>query len=207
MIKDETSTANPTYADSKTGGSLPTARPLQRDGYTLDSNRRATFTKGNKLAPIPKALRLHAREFILNCIQGEGGVKKVIAKIYAQATRGNFRAQELLLNYIFGRPTERVQIESNSNHNVVIVPTVKIIADNLRLGKLQKDSDNAPPIVEAFKVEDMEAVLNRGSNGTATVNIDPLPEDAPPKGKRIPIYKESKKKGIVKTKKKQKKKR
>jgi hypothetical protein len=199
MIKDETGPAPTTYGDSKTGGNFTSALPLrQREGYTLDSNGRATFTKGNKLQPLHKSVRLHAREFILQCIKHEGGVKNLVVKIYAQAMKGNFRAQEMLMNYIFGRPTESVKIESVNTHEISTAPVVKIIADHLRLEKLERDAANVPTVVEEQRVEEMERILN---NAVSIAQSEAPPEVTPPTKRKYnvkPIRKHTTKKRSTK---------
>jgi len=178
-------TARTIHGDEKTGGTETVAPTLvQRQGY------RPTFAIGNKLGGRkPAALELRAREFILKCINGEAGVKKLIAKIFALALKGQFRQQELLLNYILGKPTERVKIENASSDGVVFNPVVKIIADHLRLEKLERDSAAAPTVVEEDRVKEMEAILNKEIEKPI-----PVEEEKPtraPKQKRngVPIRK------------------
>ena len=179
MINDE-STARPTYADAKTGGSLHIAPPLQRGDYTVDSNGRATFVRGNR-GKVAKAIQVNAREFIIKCCNGEAGVKKLIEKIYAQALKGQFRAQELLLNYILGRPTERIKIENADKEGISYSPVVRIIADHLRLEKLERDAAAAPSVVEEQRVEEMEKVLN---NAIAIApEVPTVEEESAPKQK------------------------
>jgi hypothetical protein len=188
----ESSTARSLYADSKTGGNLRIEGTLQRGDYTVNPDtRRATFAKGNRGAT-PKVLQIKAREFIIKCCNGEAGVKKLIKKIYANALKGNFRAQELLLNYILGRPTEKIKIESADTNGIAYTPVVRIIADNLRLEKLNKDVDSAPVVVDPDRIKEMEDVLNRAaenSNVTPTVEEEPTPKKKRQKLKSKPTRK------------------
>lgn len=152
------------------------SRPL------LDRNGNAMV----RLDKVPKALKQKAREFVLMCVKGEGGVKKLVEKIYNQAIRGNFRAQEMLMNYIFGRPTESVKIESTNMHEISSAPVVKIIADHLRLEKLERDAASAPTVIELDRVQEMESILNKEVEKRDTIYKESIQEN------QIPIYKESK---------------
>ena len=158
------------YANLGTGGKGAVAPPLGAANPTVVSSN------GNAMVRMPKALQQRAREFVLMCVKGEGGVKKLVEKIYAQAMKGNFRAQEMLMNYIFGRPTESVKIESTNVHEISSAPVVKIIADHLRLEKLNTDAANAPTVVELSRVEEMESILNKAVENSEN---------------QTPIYKES----------------
>ena len=179
--------ARPLYGDAETGSDL------QRGDYTLNpETRRSTFVKGNR-GSRPKVLQIKAREFIIKCCNGESGVQLLVKKLYAQALRGNFRAQELLLNYILGKPTEKVKIESANENGIAYTPIVRIIADHLRLEKLNKDIDGAPTVVEQERVEEMERVLNGAINGTPTRTLEGVTEEPSPIEKQSTIYKESKK--------------
>lgn len=135
------------------------------------------FGAGNVGGRRPKAIELKARDFILKVIGGDDGVKKLIAKIFQQATRGSFKHQELLLNYILGKPVDRVKIESNYGAEAVQAPIIKIIADNLRLQKLEKDLKGAPPEpITQERIDEMERLLNQEMN--KPTNNEPTPEVA-----------------------------
>ena len=125
------------------------------------------FKKGNKAAQlhIAPALKMGAREFVLRCIGGDEGVKAIVAKAFQKAKAGSYRHQELLLNYILGKPVDKVKLDVNGNLPVTSAPVVKIIADHLRLEKLEKDLVAAPPIVSASAIEEMENILNKEING------------------------------------------
>ena len=181
------------YVDSETGARQQIAKPLDASNGTVVK----------RIAPIPKALQVRAREFILSCVKGEGGVKKLVEKIYAQAMRGNFRAQEMLMNYIFGRPTESVKIESTNVHEISSAPVVKIIADHLRLEKLNTDAANAPTVVELSRVEEMESILNKAVENSE--NQTPIYKESPTPSKDVvkpPMKKRQKLKHSPKRKKK-----
>jgi hypothetical protein len=140
---------------------------------------------------------------MLQCIKGEGGVKKLVEKIYAQAIRGNFRAQEMLMNYIFGRPTESVKIESTNVHEISSAPVVKIIADHLRLEKLERDAASAPTVIELDRVEQMESILNKAVENSE--NQTPIYKESPTPSKDVvkpPMKKRQKLKHSPKRKKK-----
>ena len=165
------------YADSKTP---PIATPLDAHSPDVRFTKRHRFANGNTMGGRkPAALELRAREFILKCIEGEKGVRMLVNKIFSQALKGQYRQQELLLNYILGRPTERVQIESANSHDVSFPPVVKIIADHLRLEKLERDAASAPTVVETERVEEMERILNNAVNTAPEVEV--IEEKSAPK--------------------------
>lgn len=169
------SAARPLHEGEKVGGNFRVATPLesqiihQRKGYG---------------ATMPAALKIKAHLFVLKCCNGEAGVKKLIEKIYAQAMKGNFRAQELLLNYILGRPTERVKIENAQENGIAYNPTVRIIADHLRLEKLQRDADNAPTVVEENRVQEMESILNKEIEKPSPIESEEQKPTRAPRQKR-----------------------
>lgn len=110
----------------------------------------------------PIAVELKAREFILKCIGGEEGVKKIIMSAFGKAVKGSIKHQEFLMNYILGRPVDRIKIESNYGVEATSAPVVKIIADTLRLAKLEKDLEASPePAIDQSRIEEMEKLLNK----------------------------------------------
>lgn len=121
------------------------------------------FQKGHKLSPAqgrpPRAVELKAREFILECIKGDEGIKKIIDKVYRQAIKGSHKHQELLLHYILGKPTDKIKIEATGNIPASNPTVVKIIADNLRLDQLNKDVQ-AAPVISQDRINEMEKILN-----------------------------------------------
>lgn len=126
------------------------------------------FGKGNKFgkgAP-PVAIKLKAREFILECIGGEKGVQLIIAKVFQKAKAGSIKHQELLLNYILGRPVENIKIDAAYGQSMLSSPSVvKIIADNIRLDKLATDADAARSNMTPERIKEMEDILNKEING------------------------------------------
>lgn len=126
---------------------------------------RNKFPKGNKFGKgaTPRAITLRAREFVLQCINGEEGMKLILAKIFAQAKRGSYKHQELIMNYVLGRPVENIKIDAAYGKSMLTSPTVvKIIADNIRLDKLSKDAEAAKDnVVSAERIKEMEDVLNK----------------------------------------------
>jgi hypothetical protein len=127
--------------------------------------------KGRK----PLVLELNAREFILGCINGGVGVDVIVRKVYYQAAKGSFKHQELLLNYILGKPTERIKLENADGKPLpTYSPVVKIIADHLRLEKLTKDAEE---VVDKDRIEEAEAILNNAITHSPTVESATPPED------------------------------
>lgn len=118
----------------------------------------------------PVAIELKAREFILKCINGEKGAEELVAKIYSQAMKGAYKQQELLMNYILGRPVEKLKIDSAYGPSTVMsAPVIKIIADTLRLQRLEKDA--AEPVMDEDRIVEAERVLEEAiSNGATTLN-------------------------------------
>jgi hypothetical protein len=119
------------------------------------------FKKGQKVnrGRKPLAIELKAREFILACINGQKGVDALVMKIYSQALKGSFKQQELLLNYILGKPVERLKIDgAYGAAPVMSAPVVKIIADTLRLARLEKDAEEPVPVDEN-RIAEAEKVL------------------------------------------------
>lgn len=116
---------------------------------------------GRKRGRKPVAIELKAREFILGCINGEEGVRRLIGKVYAQAMKGSYKQQELLFNYILGRPVERIKIDSAYGPSAVTsAPVINIIADTLRLARLERDSKEEVPVDED-RIAEAEQVLER----------------------------------------------
>lgn len=134
----------------------------------LVKKERHKFPKGNRLGAgaQPKAIVMKAREFVLACINGEEGMKLILAKIFAQAKRGSYKHQELIMNYVLGRPVENIKIDAAYGQSMLTSPAVvKIIADNIRLDRLAKDVDavRAEGITED-RIKEMEDVLNKEVN-------------------------------------------
>lgn len=122
------------------------------------------FKEGNKeavgIGRPPKVIELKARELVLSCINGEEGVRAIIIAAFKKAKAGSIRHQELLLNYILGKPVERLKLEQ---HGQAILPSpgvVKVIADHLRLEKLNADV-KAAPIISQDRIDEMERILNK----------------------------------------------
>lgn len=134
------------------------------------------FKPGNKGGGRkPLAIELNAREFILGCISGAEGMKAIVEKVYAQALKGSFKHQELLLNYVVGKPTERIKLE-NANGGPLpnYSPVVKIIADHLRLEKLNKDAEE---VVDKDRVEEAERILNDAVAHSPSVDMAGIAQD------------------------------
>lgn len=169
------------YGDSETGVKKPVASPLDTT-HPLSGKSQLSYTKQHRFAVgntlggrRPRSLEWRAREFILKCIEGEKGFTMVVKKVFSQALKGNFRAQELLFAYILGKPTDRVHVETSmSAQEISSPPIVRIIADHLRLEKLEKDAASAPTVVEAERVEEMERILN---NAVASAPEVPVVEE------------------------------
>jgi len=144
----------------------------------VEAGRKTRWKKG--VAPNPKgrpplAIELKARDFILQCIGGEEGVKTLVDKIFTQATKGSFKHQELLLNYILGKPTERIKLENaNGGPLPTYSPVVKIIADHLRLEKLNKDAEE---VVDKDRIEEAERILNGAIAPSHTVDMSGIAQD------------------------------
>jgi len=119
------------------------------------------FQKGNKFGGNkPIAITMKAREFILACINGEDGVNRIVHKIYMQALKGSYKHQELLLNYILGRPVESVKLDVSGSGVAPSHTVVKIIADHMRLERLRSDAE-AAPVISQDRIKDMEDILNK----------------------------------------------
>jgi len=131
-------------------------KPVKKKG-----TGRHKFPKGNKFGgsePVVKTLK--AREFILACIGGDVGVKAIIMAAFKKAKQGSPKHQEILLNYLLGRPVESVKLDV-SGSGVAPSPTVvKIIADHMRLERLRSDAE-AAPVISADRIKDMEDILNK----------------------------------------------
>lgn len=120
------------------------------------------FQKGNKLGGRkPELLKMKGREFILQCIKGDAGLRAIIESAYKRAVRGSVRHQELLLNYILGKPVEKIKLESfiEKGESASTQPVIQIVADHLRLDKLEKEH-KAAQVISAERIEEMENVLN-----------------------------------------------
>jgi len=126
---------------------------------------RHRFPKGNKFGgnePVVKTLK--AREFILACIGGDEGVKAIIMSAFKKAKQGSYKHQEILLNYLLGRPVESVKLDVSGSGALPSPTVVKIIADHLRLERLNKDAEAAPVITED-RIKEMEDTLNKHIDG------------------------------------------
>lgn len=111
----------------------------------------------------PHAIEMKAKEFILSCINGEEGVRKLILKIYKQAAAGSSRHQEMLLNYILGKPVDRLILEANSDIPVSNQTIIKVVAENVRLDRLEKDIQERQH--ELGRVKDAEVVIEQAIMG------------------------------------------
>jgi hypothetical protein len=120
------------------------------------------FDKGNRLGGNkPQLLKTKGREFILQCINGDEGLRKIIQSAFAKAVKGSVRHQELLLNYILGKPVEKIKLEGwlEQSGTAQAQPLIQIVADHLRLQQLEKDY-KAVKEVPQERIEEMEKVLN-----------------------------------------------
>lgn len=110
-------------------------------------------------------VKLMGRELILEAIGGMDVFVLIVSKVAAQAKRGSFKHQELLMNYILGRPTEKIKLDASGTLGGAHSPTVvKIIADHLRLERLNNDA-NAAPVISEDRIKDMEDTLNNAVDG------------------------------------------
>lgn len=145
---------------------------VEKRGTHLPEVGKATrFQKGHKGfggGTTPKVMQMHAREFILQCVNGEDGIRKIIMAAYARAIKGSIKHQELILNYVLGRPVENIKIDQfyGAGASRVGAPIIKIIADNIRLNKLAADVDASPVITEE-RIMEMEKILNKEIDGEA----------------------------------------
>jgi len=116
------------------------------------------FTKGNKLGGRkPTTVELGSRQKILDII-GPNGFTQIVQRMFAQARKGSFRHQELLCHYILGKPTDRIKIEGDGSPMMQYNPVVKIIADTLRLEKLEKDT-RTDGVIKEDTIKEVEQVL------------------------------------------------
>lgn len=153
-----------------------TAKVKKRLKNLVKQGKKTRFKPGHHIGRKPRVIELKAREFILSVINGEQGVEKLVKKIYDQAVKGSYKQQELLLNYILGKPVEKLKIErAYGSQPVVSEPVIKIIADTLRLQRLERDSE-APleeGVVEESRIAEAERVLEDAvSNGQATLHLN-----------------------------------
>jgi hypothetical protein len=104
--------------------------------------------------------KLKAREFILESIGGPDALFVLVTKIYQQAKKGSYKHQELLMNYLLGKPVDRIQLE-NAQGGAILpsAPVVKIIADTIRLNKL--DTDVKAAAFDGERIKEMEDILNK----------------------------------------------
>lgn len=113
----------------------------------------------------PQAVYTNARAFVLQVIGGEDGIDRIVHKVFTQALKGSFKHQELLLNYILGKPVEKLKLEQYGQGNLPSRSVVKVIADHLRLERLNADAAAAPEISED-RIKEMEDVLNKEIDDT-----------------------------------------
>lgn len=134
---------------------------MARGNKSIAKIGKATQFKPGHKARLGKTfdLKLGARDFILKCIGGDEGVKKIIEAAYSRAIKGSVKHQEILLNYILGRPTEKIKIDA-TNVSQSSPAVVKIIADTIRLNKLAADVE-ASPVISEDRIKEMEDILNK----------------------------------------------
>lgn len=108
--------------------------------------------------------KLKARDFILDSIGGPDALFVLVTKIYNQAKRGSFKHQELLMNYLLGKPVDRIKLENAPSGSVVSRPVLQILADNIRLDRLDKDV-KAASVMSDDRIKEMEDILNNKVNG------------------------------------------
>lgn len=141
-------------------------------------NGKKTRWKKGQLVPgrgrKPRAIELKAREFILKIINGEEGMERLVKKIFAQALKGSYKQQELMLNYILGKPVERIKIDqAYGSQPVISQPVLNIIADTLRLQRLERDAEAPLEVaVEESRIVEAERVLEEAVNGKATLKLN-----------------------------------
>ena len=112
----------------------------------------------------PQAVYTNARAFVMQVIGGEDGIDRIVHKVFLQALKGSYKHQELLLNYILGKPLETVKLQQYGTPVTPSPAVVKIIADHLRLERLNKDAEAAPVITED-RIKEMEDTLNKHIDG------------------------------------------
>ena len=114
-------------------------------------------------------IKENGRNFVLLSIGGRNGVVMILEKVLSQALRGSFKHQELLLNYILGKPVERLKLDALvDRENQPVSNTVfQIIADNVRLDKLAKDVEAAEGVDEE-RIKAMENLLNNEGGDETT---------------------------------------
>jgi hypothetical protein len=124
------------------------------------------FQKGNNLGAkgrLPATVELGAKARLMAIIK-EPGFVQIIERIFAQAKKGSFRHQELLLHYILGKPTDRIRVEGGDGMPLMQYnPVVKVIADTLRLEKLERDA-KTPEVIKEEQIKEMEQVLTDAVN-------------------------------------------
>lgn len=124
--------------------------------------KKKTSTIIRKLQPTNYA-RMKSREFIMQVIGGEDGLDRVVYKVFTQALKGSYKHQELLMNYLLGKPVERLQLEQYIDRAgpTYSPPVIKIVADHMRLEKLYKDVGAAEGVIDESRIQEMESVLNK----------------------------------------------
>lgn len=69
---------------------------------------------GNKGGRKTKAEEL-ALPMLVEEVIGDEGKKDLLKKIYAQAKKGSFSHQQLLMYYLFGKPSDKLDITTKGN--------------------------------------------------------------------------------------------
>jgi hypothetical protein len=113
----------------------------------------------------PAAIEMKAKEFMLACVNGAAGMEALIKKIYRQALKGNFAQQQLLLNYILGKPVDRLILEANDNalKNLSMSPVINIVASQVRLDRLEQDAKERVHDLE--RIKEAEVILEQAAMG------------------------------------------
>ena len=110
-------------------------------------------------------LKSNARDLVIVCLGGKSGVVKLLNKVIDQALKGSFKHQELLLNYILGKPVERLKLDASldKENHVPIIPVMQIVASAPRLNKLAQDSEVIDEAMSEERIKQMEDLLNNHS--------------------------------------------
>jgi hypothetical protein len=105
----------------------------------------------------------------------EPGFIQIIQRMFAQARKGSFKHQELLLYYILGKPTDHLHLEGDKLPLMQYNPVVKIIADTLRLERLEKDKQTAGDVPQSA-IDEAEGILNKAvEERVAEVEMEATP--------------------------------
>lgn len=121
----------------------------------------------------PEIIRFGSREYIMGII-GLDGLEKVVMKVYNQAIKGSFKHQELLMNYLMGKPVEKLKLDAYVDKGMTrpVSTVYQIIAEPTRLGKLHADAEI---VVDHGQIKEMEDLLNNsqlGEDGNTTDTND-----------------------------------